>query len=168
VIFSYFSQQELSIIDLLRQWVHQNSRDGFRKTLLHVAFCQIYAEKLDVATVRLLLEANSDPNARDEVGNGFLHFLAYQRRYRYGELIENAALLLLKYGAHLDMVNKDRKTAADIWKEENKSQDLPIWLREPGSVPKLKCLSARIVSSNNVPYTAETLIEVLHPFVKIH
>ena len=146
----------------------QKSRNERGQLLLHMA-----CENLKLATIQLLLQVNADPNTGDGgFGNGPLHVLA-SLRYRNGQehLINrtaDAARLLLDYGAHLDRVNKYRKTAADVWKKRNNSQDLPIWLREPGSVPKLKCLSARIISSNNVHYTTETLIEILHPFVKEH
>ncbi len=130
------------------------------------------AESLDLATIQLLLQINADPNAADKDGNGPIHVLG---SLRYGNSQEHmirrtadAARLLLENGAHLDRVNKDRKTAAQVWKENNGSQDLPNWLLEPGMVPKLKCLSARIIRSNNIVYTAVTLPEILHPFVKWH
>ncbi len=139
-----------------------------RPSLLHRACDE---ENLDLATILLLLQFNADPNAVDYNGNGPFHVLA-SHRYRNGQqehLIHrtaDAARLLLENGAHLDRVNKDRKTAADVWKEENKSQDLPNWLLEPGMVPKLQCLSARTIRSNNVAY--KKLPEILHPFVEMH
>lgn len=115
----YFFQQELSIKDLLRQLVYQDSRGKDGGTLLHQSLAW-NAGNLNLAAVKLLLEANADPNAGDPNGNGTLHIPALMH-HGNGEVIENVALLLLKYGAHLDMVNKDRKTAADVWKEKNKS-----------------------------------------------
>jgi len=153
----------------LSQLVIQKSRNKRGQFLLHRA---CVAENLDLATIQLLLQVNADPNAGDNDGNGPLHVLA-SLRYENGQdfLINRAAYaahLLLENGAHLDRVNQDRKTAAQVWMEKNYSQDLPPWLREPGTVPRLKCLSARIIRSNNVHYTTETLIEILHPFVKMH
>jgi len=123
------------------------------------------AENLNLAAVKLLLEAHADPNAGDWNGNGPLHLLAL-KQHGNGGVIESVARLLLKYGAHLDMVNRYKKTAAQIWKEKNGSQDLPLWLREPGTVPKLQCLFARIICLNNIAFTK--LPEILHPFVKCH
>lgn len=149
-------------MELLRQLVDVDNRDWCR-TVLHLAS---ETENWNSATVQLLLEANSNPNALDLYnGNGPLHVLA-ARNHGNGVVIESVARLLLKYGAHLDMVNQDKKTAAQIWKENYGSQDLPLWLREPGTVPKLQCLSARIIRSNKIAFTK--LPEILHPFVKCH
>jgi len=162
-------QQELSIKWLLNQLVLQKSCSKRGQLLLHKA-CD--ATNLDLSTIRLLLQVNADPNAGDNDGNGPLHVLASLRYENRQELLvhraADAARLLLDYGAHLDRVNQNRKTAADVWKEKNNSQDLPIWLREPGSVPMLKCLSAKIVRSNNIAVTEENSPETLHPFVKWH
>jgi len=73
---------------------------------------------LDSATIHLLLEAGADPNARDDGGNASLHVLAVQRLGN-GETIASAARLLLEYGAHLHLVNKERETAEDVWIKVN-------------------------------------------------
>jgi len=165
-----FQHEELSIKYLLSQLVFQKSRKLFRgQLLLHMA-CEKNA--LDLATINILLQCHADPNAGDNDGNGPLHVLA-SLRYDNGQehLINrtaDAARLLLENGAHLDRVNQNRKTAADIWKRKNNSQNLPIWLCEPGSVPKLMCLSSRIVSSNKIAVTEENSPKILHPFVKLH
>lgn len=164
----YF-QQELCIKILLSQLVFQKSSSKRGQLLLHKA-CD--TGNLDSAAIQLLLQVNADPNAGDKDGNGPIHALA-SLRYGNGQehLIHrtaDAARLLLENGAHLDRVNKDRKTAAQVWKETNGSQDLPNWLLMPEMVPKLKCLSASVIRSNNIAYTAATLPEILHPFVEWH
>jgi len=118
--------------------------------------------------IRFLLRFGADPDAVDGNGNGAPHILAAKLN---GELITNAiALLLLDSGAHLDRANKNGMTAADVWKQERKRwlkedqkagewQDLPDWLRR--DVPKLMCLSVRIIRSHRIPY-----LKVLPPFLQ--
>jgi len=83
------------------------------------------------------------------------------------EELAKAAHSLLAYGAHLDRVNNQRETAAQVWTEGGVLA-LPEWLREPGAVPKLQCLSARVVRSENVEYDELTLPAVLCTFAELH
>jgi len=145
-----------------RDWCTENGR-----TLLYVA-CSSSKHK----AVRLLLQAGSDPNAVDEDGNAPLHLL-YRNSLRK-ELNDAIARLLLDFGVHFDRVNKCGKTAMDVWIERNQvlkidattgRSGLPDWCHE--IVPKLSCLSARIVRSNKIPYSTKLPITLQH-FVKIH
>ena len=128
--------------------VSHDRRSTSGQSLVHMA-CD--DQHFDLATIRLLLEVNADPDAVDEKGNASLHVLASNRHVN-DQMITSAARLLLESGAHLDRVNKDRKTAAQIWKEKNVSQHLPNWLLEPGMIPKLKCICAGFIRSNNIAY----------------
>jgi len=127
--------------------------------------------------IRLLLKFGANPDAVDEEGNGSLHYLAK----RNGVLVEEAARLLLDSGAHFDRANKEGLTAVDVWKEEraqvNKRRrlenqlavgwkDLPDWLQET-NVPRLLCLSARVIRSHRIPYLKKSPI-TLHPFIEMH
>jgi len=87
--------------------------------------------------------------------------------------IQAIAQLLLKYGAHLDRVDKNRKTAAEAWREaveyrtrrNRRFIPMPNWLRED-SPPKLMCLCARVIRSNGMPFVR--LPKVLRRFVSMH
>ena len=129
-----------------------------------------------VDIVRFLLKFGAVADAVDSAGNGPLHILAKSN----GEFTESIARVLLDAGAHLDRANKEGSTAADIWMEEREREnkrrrredqqpgewlDLPDWLRE--DVPKLQCLSARIISSRRIFYK-DVLPVTLHPFVAMH
>jgi len=104
----------------LRELVYlDRGGDNCGETLLHMA-CYDYT---DLATINLLLEAGADPNTRDDYGDGPLHILAIEHNNENGIMIESAARLLLKYGAHLHMVNKKRETPADVWMKRNKKKD---------------------------------------------
>ena len=125
----------------------------------------------DLSAIRLLLLSGANPNASDRDGNGPLHLLANQHRHFLdieAEVVGNAARLLLNHGADLCKVNKKRKTAADVWKQENGGlKDLPNWLREE-EVKKLKCQSAKVITSQNIPYEEDELPANLHLLVEAH
>ena len=150
--------------------------DDRGRSFLHLACKDTYANNR-LATVRLLLRAGADANAGDSKGNAPLHILL--AKYYRDESRDAVARLLLDYGAHLDRVNKKGKTAVDVWTEEDNkrkrywekhgrtvdSNDLPDWCYE--TVPKLFCLSARVIQSRKIPYK-EKLPVILQKFVAMH
>jgi len=158
---------------------------------LHLACGSQFLSSCDlhfiIATVRLLLRAGADPNAGDVFGNGALHLLAIASK-EYGindSILEPIARMLLNAGAHLDRVNNERQTAADLWlepayelklswgEEDAKyhpdaplKSNMPGWLRDD-SVPKLKCQCATVIRINGVPYN-HIWPPMLHAFVGWH
>ena len=159
------------IILLLHHLASQDSRDHHGRALLQME-CRVPA-LLNLPYVNLLLYAGADPNDGDLDGNGPLHFLASSYYDANIQVIASAARLLLSYGAHLDKINKNGDTAAQVWVRYHNRPNggvhgLPDGLRQPRAVPKLKCLSARIVSSENIQYGELTLPVTLHSFVKMH
>jgi len=199
-------------------FVQRARRDENGRTLLLMT-CKpsyLYSNSSMIATIRLLLDSGAEPTETDLEGNAPLHVLA-RYHHRSKKLVASAAKLLLSKGAHLDQVNNSRKTAADVWIEQQKvkkrqlrwnenegnvddeTEDegadddetgdegtddedaeqeedaeveaarwkalLPSWLRDD-SVPKLQCLTARIIRSHKVPFSR--LPSSLHRFVKMH
>ena len=162
------------IADYLSKIVILNNEASNQKKLILIA-CTDPKERT-CGTVRLLLKFGAVPDATTVEGDGPLHILAYGN----GEFTESIARVLLDAGAHLDRKNKVGLTAADTWIEymkwENKMRrreyqqpcgwrDLPDWLQE--GVPKLQCLSARIIRSHRISYK-DKLSPLLHPFVALH
>jgi len=144
----------------LSQLVPRNERCNpvrYGMLLLHKA-----CEDWKLAIVDLLLRAGADPNAGDKYDYRPLHYLAMF--YPHNDAV---AQLMLDYGAHLDLVNNERKTPAQVWTKRHAKgrQSMPGWLRED-SAPKLMCLCARVIRSNRVPYAK--LPPSLHPFVAMH
>lgn len=124
-------------------------------------------------TVRLLLSSGANINLGDKQGNGPLHHILMYGDG--GELYQkdNHSFLrfLLDCGAHLDRVNNNGKTAVDLWNEENARihrgeppARLPDYCYE--FIPRLKCLSARVIRSQKIRYSA--LPTVLKKFVQMH
>jgi len=141
-------------------------------TLLHPACKDIVA---NLAIIPLLLMFGVDPSTGDSDGNGPLHLILaqYSNNTAIHEQRISIARLLLVKGAHLDRVNNDGKTAVDLWNKARnqflrvpKLVSLPDWCYE--TIPKLMCLSSRVIRANRIPYTAETLPIILHKFVKMH
>ena len=62
----------------------------------------------------------------------------------------------MERSAHLDRVNKNGKTALDVWIGTRKRiRAATIWIYRPircRTVPKLMCLSARCVCVHKIPY----------------
>jgi len=96
-----------------------------------------------------------------------------------GELLDSVAYLLLEFGAHLDRVNNNGKTAEDVWAQRNGRKrrfnsdqvaagwfdDRPVWCR---TFSKLCCLTAKvIICLNKVPYLKK-LPPILQRFVEMH
>jgi len=154
---------ELSLLQL----VNRDVRDGSGSSLLHHA-CRSDLSPCTI-TIRFLVKLGADPNAVNNVGDGVLHILAQEPAT---ETRDATARLLLELGSHLDMTNKEGLTAADVWLKKNKLEKkdvalLPDWLQE--GVPKLMCLSSRIIRRHKLPYDDGAIIPaVLIPFVSLH
>ncbi len=98
---------------------------------------------------------------------GPLQFLAEMTE---NDEADDAGLLLVDAGAHLDRVNQEGDTAAEIYFYDRDFPEepalLPDWLRK---VSSLKCMSARVIRQQNLPYLEEgALPTTLLPFVAIH
>lgn len=124
-------------------------------------------------SIRFLVQLGADPNPRNtKTGCGVFHILA-EREVDTGTSSDAIARLMLELGAHLDMVDVEGRTAADLWKirsnrfnKRRRKLVLPDWLKE--GVPKLKCLSARVIRRHKVRHDETNTPAVLIPFVSWH
>lgn len=104
------------IMDRLARLINHIGKNGYDETLSHVALTAS-TNQLHLPIIDRLLLAEADPNGAYNNGNGALHHLAMRAK---GEnLIDSIARVLLDCGAYLDRVNKQGKTATDVWEEKN-------------------------------------------------
>ena len=129
----------------------------------------------DRKTLRLLLHLQADPNTNDHHGNGPLHIAAHEGnedpRVLSGQLEREqvsleteytAAHLLFDFGANPFAINKEGKTAVDLWMEKNCGEkgvqsiawkNRPYWCRE--TVPSLSCLIAKFIHTNGMSFSRD-------------
>ncbi len=181
------SNQE--IMHAVRLIISQNGTDTVFKRGLMFRPIDTEPPATLFAMVDLLLRNEADPHAVDRSGNGLLHYLALEYPC---EQREATGRLLLDHGVHLDRANKEGKTAADFWLGEKEFMTgnfcidqmvlernveginkidgelaLPDWLKE--DIPMLKCLAARMVRRENIPYdSVETFPVTLIEFTNMH
>jgi len=154
----------------LKQILRRDSRTPDGDNVLLVV-CGLSVPEEAVYTVRFLLQLGADPNVTYVDGVSPLHRLAEE--LGKVEVRDATARLLLESGAHLDMVNNERKTPADVWLDLSREEglnvvweDLPNWLKE--DCKNLTCLAARVIRDHQVPYHGSKLPAELIPFVKMH
>jgi len=144
----------------------RNLRDSHGRTLLHIVMIdELLSNIKDLPMIRFLLKCGASVNAGDRSGASPLHLLTKKRGWFSDELIDCVGRLFLENGAHLDKVNINGMTAAQLW-IGIENEDLPEWLQDE-TIPKLSCLSARIIRSHLVPYNKK-LPPILCSFVDMH
>jgi len=161
-----------------RRGGHDNYQRRSDASLLQMACddSQYFPDGDRLPTIRLILAAGCNPNAADFDGNTPLHYLAQSK----SSWIDSAARLLLDAGAYPDRRNKKRQTAADVWVEshpetrkrnrsgdqrDTEKSDVPGWFRDD-TVPKLFCLSRRVIRSQRVAYFFD-IPPSIHPFLEM-
>ena len=161
----------------LNEIVSQNNEAKDQHKLINVA-CMDQTEST-CGIISLLLKFGALPDAVDANDGGPLHILARSN----GKFTDSIARVLLDAGAHFDRANEKGLTAADVWIEKREQEnnrrrrddeqlggwrDLPGWLQEGVQrVPKLQCLSARIIRSRRISYK-DVLPVSLQSFVAMH
>ncbi|CAG9822730.1 unnamed protein product [Phaedon cochleariae] len=135
------------------------------RTMLHLACCK------DVAILgrypacqfpsphlaEVLLRVGADPNLPDDDGNTALHLAAHARPCPAA-----VAQALLDGGAHLDLVNADGATFADLLKGQ-KAHELVNSAKYTG----LSCAAARVIRQFKIPYKG-VVPKKLESFIACH
>ncbi len=113
-------------------------------------------------TTRLLIDCGADVNAEDIDGNTPLHILV---RNTSSSTVLKMIDLLSDAGAHLDYVNKRRRTPlGSTLPSGSKINDR---LKKRMNVMRLKCLCAQIIQKQQVPYENLLTISLVN-FVQKH
>ena len=149
--------------DILFQLIRRDRRDE-RGSLLHISINNAFFT-WRLSTLVLLLKSGADPNAGDSKGNGPLHVVAMACKL-FRVLADSITHLLLDHNAHLDRVNDEGKTAADLWMKYNNGAfncELPSWYH---SEPHLMCIAAKVIRSHQIDYSH--LPSIIHTFITMH
>lgn len=84
----------------------------------------------------------ADPNLRDDYGNTPLHLAAMAK-----PCPASVAQVLLNYGAHIDLVNDEGDTFADLLKGQKVHE-----LVNTAKFTRLSCVAARVIRQYKIPY----------------
>lgn len=101
-------------------------------------------------------------NDVDFHGNRPLHIAA---KLPNKAIREPIVAVLLQNEAHLDALNKDGKTAEEVYKLSYPQESSEFLLEVP---PKLTCLCARIICQNNISYDSRKLTAQLNTVIRLH
>ena len=163
--------QQLRFTEVVRRLVHCQPRSQRGQTLLHLSVTESTSEIDDeffspfpsIAVVELLLECGANVNAVDDKHNTALHLCS--KALRESEINQNSSksisLLLLKYEAHVDMIN----TAGDMAAAQVLASNL-VEMNILNYV-SLKCLAARVIMKYEIPYVGH-IPASLESFVQMH
>ena len=164
--------QQLRFNKVVYRLVRYQPKTQIGLTLLHLSVKhstsqvgdKFISEFPSIAVVDLLLECGAKVNAVDDEHNTALHLCSKAimdlKMIQYHDSINRIAVLLLKNEAHLDMIN--------IW-GNRAAEGLTSCLMEMNiqDFDSLKCLAARSVMKNKIPYVGNILAS-LEPFVQMH
>lgn len=109
--------------------------------------------------VSLLLECGADIEAQDNEENFPLHTAAINKPPAKPQVV----MTLLENGAHLDAVNADERTFADLVKPRQPVHEVVNVLK----FTNLQCLAARVIQRHNIPHEG-LLPTKLSDFVELH
>ena len=159
--------KECSFKTIVHRLVRCQPKNRLGSTLLHCSIFPIthlsdyicggfISQFKNCAVVELLLECGANVNAVDDEHNTALHLCLKQHR----KWMKRIAELLLKNGAHVDMVNFSGDSAAEIL-----TSSLIGW--NVLNYVSLKCLAARVVMKYKIPYVGH-IPASLESFVQMH
>ena len=165
------TERHYEVGEALRAIVRMNPRDTDGKTLLHICFESLpegilFIEKMkgliqwpSKTLVDILLLLGSDPTSTDNHGNSALHAAARYHSQCNG-FNTNIFSLLLARGAHSDQKNFNNQQAVDLLADCD-------GVRNVFQKISLKCLAARVVAENRIPYKGEVPVS-LYSFIQLH
>ena len=143
--------------------------------LLHIACCSctITSQQFPIRVIKLLLELGVDPNAKSSKGSNALHVLASISWDHWSTNITDAIQLMLDSGSHIDQPDSYGLTPLELFTiKEKELSDNGItnnYLQKlVNKVRPLKCLAAKVISQNGIPFDDEVLPANLLPFVNRH
>ena len=168
--------QMMHFYQLIHQFICTNPVGNHNKPLLHLAISkstssindQVYSNFPSHKVVELLLKCGANVNSVDENKNTALLLCAQMISSSEQVMctdIKNIISTLLNYGAHIDMCNKDRQVAFDLFNRDP-------WITHVNVNPfehlTLRCLSARVIKNSQVPYDEDDIPHTLVPFIDMH
>ena len=171
-------EQLLEFYQLVHQCVSQNPVGNHGKTLLHLAtdkatsvICEeVYSQFPNESVVELLLKCGASVDVTDNNHNTPLHIVVdiVKREHLLDNAVSNSAkhiiVMLLKYDAHIDIRNRDSTVVVD---QLNQLTWMSIINIDPLDHITLKCLAARVVKKENIPYE-DDIPQSLVPFIEMH
>lgn len=118
----------------------------------------------DSQVAQLLIKCGANVNAQDNGGNTPMHALVNisPKTNANSKEVENAIHVLVDADSHLDICNKERKTTMDCAKREEEAT-----LLRTSFQLSLKCLAARYIRNNDVPYHG-LIPSYLEEFLALH
>ena len=165
--------QVCSFRNIVHRLVRCQLRTNHGRTLLHLSISPILFLRDNgrfislfpsIAVVELLLECGANVNAVDDEHNTALHLcskgIQNSGTQQHHDSMKRIAELLLKNGAHVDMVNFSGDSAAKIL-----TSSLIGW--NVLDFVSLKCLAARVVMGYKIPHVGH-IPASLESFVQIH
>ena len=111
------------------------------------------------SVVKLLVECGAKINANNQKGSTPLHTASLVENFNQ-QIIE----ILLDNGAHIDIRNNDSDRPIDLLKRIPDGAGSKI---NPLHYTTLKCLAARVVAQQEIPYKEE-IPEILEEFIQAH
>ena len=150
--------QEVSFKRVVRRLVRSGLRIKDSQTsFLHRAIERCCSSQSCLNVVEVLLECGADVNAVDRRNNTPLHLCArpYSSEHFDQNQQDQVMKLLLRYSAHVDIVNESGDMAA---------KGLPLNILD---YVNLKCLAAAVIRDRRIPYVGE-IPASLELFVRMH
>ena len=167
--------KECSFKNIVHRLVRCQPKNWVGRTLLHCSILPItylsdyiyrgfISPFTNCAVVEMLLECGANVNAIDDEHNTALHLcskgIQNSGTQQHLDLMKRIAEILLKNGAHVDMVNISGDSAAEI-----RASSLIGW--NMFNFVSLKCLAASVVMECEIPYVGH-IPASLESFVQIH